>query len=221
MAKETWGRTAYVAGPVCMGAYGLIRLIDEERGPGPAWTLGHLALLAGVVLFVPVFLGLDARAAYGRGAAARWFAATGLALGLLGVAAVTVQAGIDLLVGSHAEDRAAMNALFERIQSHPGVKPAFYTVGPLLFYVGLMLLVGQLAVQRATAAWRPPAVVAGVAVTAASLDLIPVGALLFLLALAPLRDMPEGGTSGGGTPGGDGSGGRALRTVRPAPRRTG
>ncbi|MCA6093643.1 hypothetical protein LE181_15930 [Streptomyces sp. SCA3-4] len=215
MAKETWGRTAYVAGPVCMGVYGLIRLIDEEHGPGPAWTLGHLALLAGVVLFVPVFLGLDARAAHGGGAGRRWFAATGLLLGLLGVAAVTVQAGIDVLVGAHAEDRATMDALFERIQSHAGVKPAFYTVGPLLFYVGLVLLVGQLAVQRMTAAWRPPAVVAGVAVTAASLDLIPVGALMFLLALAPLRDTPEDGASGGDT-----SGRGALRAAQPTPRRT-
>ncbi|GHC67483.1 hypothetical protein [Streptomyces cinnamoneus] len=205
MAEKTWGRAAYVAGPVCMGAYGLVRLVDEERGPGPAWTLGHLALLAGVVLFAPVFVGLGARAARGRGAAGRWSAGTGLVLGLLGVAAVTVQAGIDLLVGSRSEDRATMDALFERIQSHAGVKPAFYTVGPLLFYVGLVLLVGQLAVQRATAAWRPPAVVAGVAVTAASLDLIPVGALLFLLVLAPLRDASADG---------------APPAARPAPRRT-
>ncbi|MEU5049381.1 hypothetical protein [Streptomyces sp. NPDC021096] len=186
MTRSTWGRAAFAAGPACLGTYGLIRLIDDEHGPGPDWSLGHLALLAGVVLFVPVFAGLRRMAVRGRGPAARWFAGSALALGLLGVAAVTVQAGIDLVVGYSAADRAGMNELFERIQGTPGMKPAFYTVGPVLFYVGLLLLIVQSAAVRAIEAWRPAVVVAAVAVMAAGLDLIPVGALLLLLALAPL-----------------------------------
>ncbi|MEU4210308.1 hypothetical protein AB0F13_09990 [Streptomyces sp. NPDC026206] len=191
MTNTTWGRAAFAAGPLCMGAYGLVRLIDDDHGPGPDWSIGHLALLAGVLLFVPVFVGLRGAAARGSGPAGRWFAGTGAVLGLLGVAAVTGQAVIDLVVGYCSADRATMDELFDRIQGGPGIGPAFYTVGPLLFHVGLVLLTAQAAVVRAVAAWRPVAVVAATALTAVSLDLLPLGALLFLLALAPLGE-PSG-----------------------------
>ncbi|MDT0448646.1 hypothetical protein [Streptomyces hesseae] len=187
MTNTTWRQAAFATGPLCMTAYGLIRLTDPGHGPGPAWSLGHLALLAGVLLFGQVMLGLRRTAATGRGPVSRAFAGVGATLGLLGVAAVTAQTAIDLLVGYASVDRETMDALFERIHSWPGVTPAVYTVGPLLFYVGLLLLVGQLAALRATAFWRPLAIVAGVAVTAAGgLDLIPLSGLLFLLTLAPL-----------------------------------
>lgn len=124
--------------------------------------------------------------ATGRGRGSRTFADAGATLGLLGVAAVTAQASIDLLVGYASVDRDTMNVLFDHIRDLPGVTPAVYTIGPLLFYVGLLLLTVQLAALRAIVFWRPLAIVAGVAVSAISLDLIPVGGLLFLLALAPL-----------------------------------
>lgn len=189
-AATTWRRSAFAAAPVCMTAYGLIRLIDDRHGPGPDWSLGHLALLAGVLLFVPVFLGLRRAAAPGRGRVRRWFADAGAGLGLLGVVAVTGQVLIDLFVGYCSVDRATMDELFERVQSHAGVKPAFYTVGPLLFYVGLVLLMTQLAALRAIAAWRPVVVVAGIVLAAGDLDLLPVAGVLFLLALAPLGELP-------------------------------
>ncbi|MFF4101938.1 hypothetical protein [Streptomyces sp. NPDC001903] len=34
----------------------------------------------------------------------------------------------------------AMRELFRCVKSHAGVEPAVYTVGPLLFHVGLLLL---------------------------------------------------------------------------------
>ncbi|AZQ71918.1 MULTISPECIES: hypothetical protein [Streptomyces] len=187
MTNTTWRQAAFATGPLCMTAYGLIRLTDPGHGPGPAWSLGHLALLSGVLLFAPVMLGLRRTAvATGRGRGSRTFADAGATLGLLGVAAVTAQASIDLLVGYASVDRDTMNVLFDHIRDLPGVTPAVYTIGPLLFYVGLLLLTVQLAALRAIVFWRPLAIVAGVAVSAISLDLIPVGGLLFLLALAPL-----------------------------------
>ncbi|MGO4430608.1 hypothetical protein AB4Z54_70545, partial [Streptomyces sp. MCAF7] len=50
---------AFIAAPLLVIVYGLIRILDGldgERGPGPAWMTGHLAFLAALLLFVPVFL---------------------------------------------------------------------------------------------------------------------------------------------------------------------
>ncbi|GGM92524.1 hypothetical protein [Streptomyces fuscichromogenes] len=196
MTNRPWGprrtamtRTAFIAAPLCMLAYGAIRLSDPDHGPGPAWTSGHVALITGVLLFGVVLPGL-LRLSEPTAGAARLSARTATLLGLVGVAAVTVQGVIDVVVGFRADDRAGMNRLYEEVQSHPGVMPAVYTVGPMLFYVGLLWLVVQLAVQGRIAAWRPVLVTLGIATTAAGLDLIPLSALLFCAALSPLgRDV--------------------------------
>ncbi|MFJ8163668.1 hypothetical protein ACIRBY_22460 [Streptomyces sp. NPDC096136] len=187
--RSAFVREAFVAGPLCMLAYGGIRLADPGHGPGPAWTVGHLFLTAGVLLFGAVFLGLRRLVApAGRAGRVGAWMATGL--GLAGVAAVVAQAVIDLAVGFRSADREGMNRLFEQVQSRPGVEPVVYSVGPMLFYVGLLWIVTQLAVRRRTGVWRPVAVLAGTAVMGVSLDLIPLGALLFCAALAPLgRDL--------------------------------
>ena len=47
-------RRSALAAPVLLLAYGLLRLIDGLdgiHGPGLAWTLGHLAFAAAMVLF--------------------------------------------------------------------------------------------------------------------------------------------------------------------------
>ncbi|MFK0044124.1 hypothetical protein ACIQU4_08450 [Streptomyces sp. NPDC090741] len=186
MSNSPWQRAAFSAGPLCMTAYGLIRLTDEEHGPGMAWSSGHLFFLAAVLCFVPVVLGMRRMATEGRGRAGRGLAGAGAVTALIGVAAVLAQVVIDLVAGFLSEDREAMRELFRRVKSHAGVEPAVYTVGPLLFYVGLLLLLTQLAALRRAAAWRPGAVVAGIVATGVSLDLLPLAGLLFLLAFAPL-----------------------------------
>ncbi|WP_143196371.1 hypothetical protein [Streptomyces sp. CB03578] len=195
MTTATMRRSTLAAGPICMTVYGLIRLTDEKHGPGLAWSSGHLALLAGVLCFVPVFRGLSRMAAEGRGRGARRLADAGVTAGLIGVVAISVQAGIDLVVGFLSEDRAAMQVLFERVQSRPMMEPVFYSVGPMLFYVGLLLLMVQLAVLRRAGAWWTVVIVAGIAVSMVSLDLLPLGGLLFLAALVTLGSPAPGVSS--------------------------
>ncbi|MFJ9740977.1 hypothetical protein [Streptomyces sp. NPDC101166] len=178
-------RTAFIAAPLCMLAYGTIRLSDPDHGPGLAWTSGHIALIAGVLLFGAIFLGL-LRLSEPTTGAARLSARVATLVGLTGTVAVTAQGVIDLVVGFRATDRAGMERLFEDVQSHPGVMPAVYTVGPMLFYVGLLWMVIQLAVQHRISVWRPALVMLGTAAMAASLDLLPLGGLLFAAALSPL-----------------------------------
>lgn len=109
--------------------------------------------------------------------------------GLLGAAAVAVQAVIDLVVGFLAADEEAMSDLFEKVQDVPGVMPAVYTVVPMLFWVGLLALVTLLALFRRgrVPGWSPLLVLAGTVMMAMSLDLLAAGAVCVGLALYPMR----------------------------------
>ncbi|MFE4795741.1 hypothetical protein ACFRFL_11680 [Streptomyces sp. NPDC056708] len=180
----------FLAGPALMAGYGAVRLVGRavgDYGPGVWWTTAHLLFLAGVLAFVPVFLGLRRLAGErgGRRVAGEVAAWTGL----LGAAAVVVQAVIDLGAGFVSADKEAMSEMFDRVQGVPGVMPLVYTVVPMLFWFGLLGLVTLLAFFRRdlVRAWAPVAVLAGVVLAAVTLDLLPVGALCIGLALLPVR----------------------------------
>ncbi|GGV09457.1 hypothetical protein GCM10010495_22960 [Kitasatospora herbaricolor] len=177
---------AWIAAPALLGLYGGIRLLAGSRAPGPGWTAGHLALLAGLLLFVPVFAELR-RLVAPRRPAGRVAANLTAGLAYAGLVASAGQTVIDLYVGARAADRAEQNQLFDRIQGFPGVLPVFYTVGPVLFYLGLLALLVTLAAGRArpVAVWSPVLVLAGTVLMAADLDFITIGAALWLAALAP------------------------------------
>jgi hypothetical protein len=128
------------------------------------------------------------RTAAGSGPARRATTTAGAVLGLLGIGAVLGQAAVDLYVGAVSADRAAMNSRYDHVQSHPGVTPLLYSVVPVFFYLGLLLLTGALAFgrPRRIGLHAPLCVLLGTLVMAASLDLMPVGALLYSAAFGPL-----------------------------------
>ncbi|MFI6993643.1 hypothetical protein [Nonomuraea wenchangensis] len=176
-------RAAFIAAPLLVLAYGVIRILDGldgSRGPGLAWTAGHLAFVAALLLFVPIYWRLRRMA--GGGALAT---ATATA-GTVGAAALVAQFGIDLVVGFMSADHAAMGVLFDQVQSMPGVSLAVYDVLPFLFYVGQLALVTQLAVQRQVKAWTPVLVLVDLSLAFVDKDLIPLGALFLLVSFVPL-----------------------------------
>ncbi|HVV24789.1 MAG TPA: hypothetical protein VHF06_35490, partial [Pseudonocardiaceae bacterium] len=97
-----------------------------------------------------------------------------------------VQFTVDIAAAVQAHDRAGMNAFTHRFQSLPGAHLTFYTVGPQLFYVGVVVLAITLAVADVTPWWSPILVTAGVSLPVVTLDLIPIGAVLLLIGLLPL-----------------------------------
>jgi hypothetical protein len=207
--SEFFNGMAFAAAPLFMLAYGVIRLIDGldgSRGPGAAWTCGHAAFLIASLLFGPVVLGLRHMVAAST-PGLRITATASAMTALLGTAAIAGQVLIDLVVGLRAADRQEMNRLFQQIQGYAGVKPALYTVGPVLFYVGLLALVALLAVAtpRRISGWSPVLVLLGTALMAVNLDLIPLGAACYWLALAPAGwrlaqgDLAAELSAGGGT----------------------
>ncbi|MEV4294227.1 hypothetical protein [Microbispora rosea] len=172
-----------VVAPVLVGAYGVARIadgFDGSRGPGLAWTLGHLCFLAALVLFVQIFGRLRTMAGGGVTATA------GYAAGLAGALALAAQFTIDIVVGLLSADHDAMGPRFDAVKAIPGVDPVVYTVVPLLFYVGMVVLVARLAAGRRVPWWSAVLVLTQAVLPLVSKDLIPLGAALLLLAFVPL-----------------------------------
>ncbi|GAA4915491.1 hypothetical protein HD597_010783 [Nonomuraea thailandensis] len=176
-------RIAFIAAPLLTFAYGVIRIIDGfdgSRGPGLAWTAGHLAFMAALVLFAQIFWRLRAMA--GRDTLSTVTAVAGTA----GIVTLLAQFGIDIVVGFMAADHDGMGVLFDQVQSVPGVSPIVYDGGPFLFYLAQLGLVLQLAVMRRVKAWMPVLVLLDLALPFMDKDLIPLGALCLLISFVPL-----------------------------------
>ncbi|SEH00518.1 hypothetical protein SAMN05444920_116254 [Nonomuraea solani] len=176
-------RLAFIAAPLLVLAYGVIRILDGldgARGPGLAWTTGHLAFMAALVLFASTFVQMR------RMAGRNTLSTVWTGLGIAGVLALLAQFGIDIAVGFMAADNAGMGVLFDQVKAVPGVSLAIYEGGPLLFFVGQVALVTQLAAQRRVRAWTPVLVLLDCVVPFIEKDLMPVGAILLLISFAPL-----------------------------------
>ncbi|GAB3796122.1 hypothetical protein [Micromonospora zhanjiangensis] len=78
-----------------------------------------------------------------------------------------------------------MQSLSQRFADLPGVTPAFYTVGPQLFFVGVLVLALLLVLARRLPWWSPVALLLGVLASTVTLDLLPLTGLLMLVALWP------------------------------------
>ncbi len=184
----TLTRASFIAAPLCLVAYGTIRLIGQQApagyGPGLAWVSGHLLALLGFLLFVPVLLALGGALPRSRGVTAI------VVVGLAGIAAVLVQFGVDVVAALGASDHAAMSATERAFGALPGVNVAFYDVGPQLFYLALIVLMALLAVAGKTPWWAAVLVAGGLSLPVLTLALLPVGALLVLAGLVQSSASP-------------------------------
>jgi hypothetical protein len=182
---------AFHAAPAFLLGYGLVRLIDGldgTYGPGPAWILGHLFFLVGLVLFGFVLVGLR-QLLPDTGGWRRPTATIAVVAGIIGLIAFIRVTIIDIVVGLQSADRPEMSVLFRRYENSPGGIPsAAGELGPVLFLVGLVGLVALLALARPrlAAGWSPVVVLLGFVAITVNLNLLPLGGALFWLALAPL-----------------------------------
>jgi hypothetical protein len=176
-------RLAFLLAPLCLGGYGVIRIldgVDGSRGPGFAWTVGHLFFLVGLVFFVQAFRTMWTIAGRTRTATA------GFLVGIAGALALGAQFAIDIVVGFASADRSGMDAHFSRIQDVPGVDAAVYSYGPMLFFAGQLVLVTLLAVRHRVKPWAPVLVLVEIALPLLDKNFIPLGAALLLVAFVPL-----------------------------------
>jgi hypothetical protein len=180
-----------VGGPRALAGYGAARWwgrSDGVYGPGFDWQLAHGLALLGIVLFVPAVIALGRLLPRGP-------VRTGLlVITLLGAAATAVQFGADIVEGLMATSHAGMSALSRDFRAVPGVVPVVYTVGPQLFFVGLVAIGIALAVRRRVPWWSPAVLLTSALLPLLTLDLLPLAALGMLAALAPaLRPMTRTG----------------------------
>ena len=176
-------RIPFIAAPVLTFAYGVIRILDGldgERGPGLAWTTGHLAFIAAMVMFLLVFGHL--RRLAGRDA----LSTVTVVVASVGALALITQFGVDVVAGAIADDHAGMSEVTRSVKSNPLVSLFAYDLGPYLFYVGQLVLVVQLAVQRRIAAWTPLLVLVDLVMPLVDKDLIPVGAAVLLVSFVSI-----------------------------------
>jgi hypothetical protein len=176
-------RFPFIAAPVLMFAYGVIRILDGldgERGPGPAWTIGHLVFVVAMVMFLLVFGHLHRLA--GRDA----LSTVTLVVAAAGAVALIGQFGVDITAGFLADDHARMAEISRGVKANTMVSLAIYDVGPYLFYAGQFVLVLQLAVTRRIAGWTPVLLLADLVMPLVDKDLIPVGAAALLVSFAAI-----------------------------------
>ncbi|MFZ3570033.1 hypothetical protein ACOKM5_23795 [Streptomyces sp. BH097] len=174
-----------LVGPVLFAAYGGIRILDGldgERGPGVAWTVGHLCFVAALGFFVRGWAAARRRF---TGRRDQW-AVVGLGAVVAGAIALTVQFGVDLVTGLMAANHAEMAELSDTFGQLPGAEALFYSFGPMLFFVGQVILILRLFALRAVPLWAPCLVFAATLAPFGSKDLMPVAALLLLAGYAPL-----------------------------------
>ncbi|MFC9433813.1 hypothetical protein [Nocardia sp. NPDC057030] len=181
-------RVLLVCAPLCFSGYGVIRLFglaDGRYGPGVDWQAAHIVGLIGTGLFVPVVLGLE-RALPQR----KWAMGTAI-ITLIGLAATIVQFGADIAFAALAEDQAGMSRLSREFSAVPGVRLAFYEVGPPLFFLGLIMLTVLLVRAGRLPWWSPVVMAASTMAPILTLDLIPLAGLGILASLVGVRSSAD------------------------------
>jgi hypothetical protein len=159
-------RSTTIAAPLLMLGYGIARWIDGFDGArhnGPAWPIGHTMFFVSIVLFAVQAVALT------RLADGPLIARTALAATLIGALCFLWVITGDLFSGFQ--------------ESLPGVLTA---VGPPLFVLGMVTLLGLQAVARRLPFWSPIAFLIGYLAISFDLDLLPLAALVLVVAAIPV-----------------------------------
>ncbi|CAM4518374.1 hypothetical protein NONI108955_40995 [Nocardia ninae] len=176
------------AAPLFFSGYGVIRLFgraDGRYGPGLDWQVAHIVGLIGMVLFVPVVLGM------GRLLASNALRNSAIAVALIGLATTIVQFVADVVFAAQAADKAEMSRLSNAFSDIPGVRPAFYLVGPPLFFVGLIVLTILLVRAGRLRWWSPVLMAISTLSPMITLDLIPLAGVGMLVSVLPLGSIAD------------------------------
>lgn len=183
--------TPFLAVPVFLILYGIVRFIDGHDGtygPGIAWTIGHIMFLCALLTLGLVIMELRRRNSAGS-SRDRIIARLAAVVSLIGLVAFVRIAAIDLISGLLAANHSAMSTLQSQLTAYPNasLKP-YLNIGPLLFQLGILALMIQLALLKPHRLpwWSPALLFVGFLVLGLNLKLLIPGAVLIGFALIPL-----------------------------------
>ncbi|NUP63471.1 MAG: hypothetical protein HOW71_15025 [Nonomuraea sp.] len=194
-AMTTWPALAgwaLILAPVAqLGGWTLMRFGGNE-GVEPWATIAHAVWLIGFVMLAIACVELYRRVR-SRGAA-QLLARASLTVALVSVAASIAEMLVDLYVLSATDTHAQLKALDRQIRSIPAAEEILYGFGTQLVYLGLLVLIIQLAVLKRISMTTLTLVLATLVLFVAYelLDgsgrqaLMPLAVLCMWLALAPL-----------------------------------
>lgn len=168
-----WLRLPAAAAPVLLLLYGVLRLVDGrdgDHGPGLAWNLGHTLFLVAFVLFGVLIAGLRA-----------WAPASSS-----GTRTVSTGAAAAGLVGACGFLWVILGDLFTGLDEAAPLPDPLYALCPVLFQLGLLVLLVLAVRAGLLPVWTPVLVLIGFTAIAVDLDLLPLGAVLILAGLMPL-----------------------------------
>jgi hypothetical protein len=168
-------RIAVIGAPLLIFLYGLLRLIDVMFGNqshGFLWNLGHILFFIAFVLLSVLTVELRRL----------------VSVKTKPVQIIAYRAMIASLFGIACFLWGILGDLFEYLQNNVPVPKPLMIAGPLLFQIGILVLLVMLVTLRPRRLpfWSPILLFAGFLLFAINLNLLPVGALFILFGLLPL-----------------------------------
>ena len=150
--NSTWTKilgSLAIAGPLALVIGYAILMARSGRGPDSGWFLSHAFLLIGVGLILPASIGIRI---YLNKVTER-AADIGMILAFIGGLTLVGQFAIDLAVGQLAANQSEMRESFKSLSVSPIIALPFQSVGPIVFYGGLLVLTSLLWKNRIVSWW--------------------------------------------------------------------
>lgn len=155
-----------VAGPALWFVGWVLMRVKGHVGSGAAWTAAHALWIAAFALFGFAMVALH-RSVRPETVGVKAISVTGLIVGIGGMLAVLAQMVIDIYVGFAVSATQTSGELYDKFFDIPGVEILVFQIGPLLLYVGLIILPIVAAARRAIPAAAAVLIGIGIAMSAA------------------------------------------------------
>ena len=156
-------RTFIIGTGLLLAPFGQIaaEVILAFPGSNQAWVPAHLLMLGSLYCYVAVILGANQLLGIHKGL---WgvLGDGATALALVGLLLLVSQITIDIAVGLLTSTPYEMDQMFGKIRANPGMEYAVYSIGPLLFFLGFLLVILLLARFQVLAHWGAGLAVAGI-----------------------------------------------------------
>lgn len=126
-----------IASPLALLIGYAILMVRSGQGPDFGWFLSHMIMLIGVGLMLPTIIGIRVLLLKTTSTVSD----LGMMIAFFGGLTLVGQFAIDLAVGQLSVTQSEMIDLFKLLSASPIISVIFQSVGPILFYIGLLVLI--------------------------------------------------------------------------------